>query len=73
MLSTRPNLRTKVLDFGGFDSSRILISRGGIPRPLGNFRESLSQQTLEGIILAGRLGVGGQAARAAAGRRAMRL
>ena len=30
------NLRTKILDFGGFDSSRILILRGGIPRPIEN-------------------------------------
>ena len=34
------NLRTKILDFRGFDSSIILIVRGGIPRPVGNFPES---------------------------------
>ena len=28
------NLRTKILDFGGFDSCMILILRGGIPRPM---------------------------------------
>ena len=50
------NLRTKILDFGGFDSSRILILRGGIPRPKGNCLESLSQGILVGIILVGRLG-----------------
>ena len=27
------NLRTKILDFGGSDSSRILIPRGGIQFP----------------------------------------
>ena len=27
----------------GLDSSRILILRAGIPRPIGNFPESLSQ------------------------------
>ena len=27
------NLRTKILDFRGFDSSRINVERGGIPRP----------------------------------------
>ena len=27
------DLRTKILDFRGFDSSIILISRGGIPIP----------------------------------------
>ena len=43
------DLRTKILDFRGFDSSIIL---GGIPRPIGDFPESLSQR-----ILAGRLGV----------------
>ena len=51
------NLRTKMLDFTGFDSSRTLVSRGGIPRPKGNFPESLSQAILVGIILVGRLGV----------------
>ena len=40
------NLRTKILDFRGFDSSRILMLRGRIPRPKGNFAESLSQGIL---------------------------
>ena len=52
------NLRSKILDFRGFDSSRVLILRGGIPRPKGVFPESLSQAILAGIILVGRLGVG---------------
>ena len=30
------NLRTKLLDFRGFDSSTIIISRGGFPRPQEN-------------------------------------
>ena len=51
------NLRTKILDFRGFDSSIILSVRGGIPRPIGNFPESLSRGTLVGIILVGRFGV----------------
>ena len=51
------SLRTKILDFGGFDAGRILILRGGIPRPIGNFLESLSQAILAGILLVGRLGV----------------
>ena len=51
------NLRTKILDFRGFDSSRTLIARGGIPRPIGNFPKSLSQAILVGIIVVGRLGV----------------
>ena len=32
------NLRTEILDFGGFDSSIILIMRGGILMSIGNFR-----------------------------------
>ena len=52
-----PNLPTKILDFRGFDSSTILILRGGIARPIGNFPESVSQAMLVGIMLVGRLGV----------------
>ena len=51
------NLRTKILDFRGFDSTRIWILRGGLPRPTGNFLETLSQVILAGRILVGRLGV----------------
>ena len=57
VLSTA-NLRTKILDFRGFDSSRILISRGAILMSVGNFPESLSHRILAGTILVGRLGVG---------------
>ena len=39
------------MDFRGFDSNKILSLRGGIPRPIGNFLESSSQQILAGIIL----------------------
>ena len=52
-----PNPPTNIVDFRGFDSSIILIVRGGIPRPIGKFPESLSQATLVGIMLVGRLGV----------------
>ena len=38
VLSTA-NLRTKILDFRGFDSSRILIVRGGILMSIGDFPE----------------------------------
>ena len=31
--SRTANLRTKIQDFRGFDSSKILIERGGIPCP----------------------------------------
>ena len=48
---------TKILDFRGFDSSTILIWRGGIPRSIGQFPESSSQGILVGIILVERLGV----------------
>ena len=51
------NLRTKILHFRGFDSSIIYMPRGGIPRPIGNLPESLSQAIVVGVILAGRLGV----------------
>ena len=37
-------MRTKILDFRGFDSSRILISGGGIPRPTGDVPEMSSRQ-----------------------------
>ena len=46
------NLRIKILDFRGVDSILILISRCGIPWPIGAFPESLSQR-----ILVGRSGV----------------
>ena len=48
---------TKSLDFRGFDSSRLLILRGEIPRPIGDLPESLSQAMLVGTMLVGRLGV----------------
>ena len=53
----RANLRTTILDFRGFDSSIILMSRGGILMSVGIFLEVLSQQILVGLILVGRLGV----------------
>ena len=46
------NLRTKIPDFRGFDSSRVVSLRVGISRPVGNFPESLSQRIL-GMILVG--------------------
>ena len=51
------NFRTKILDFRGFDSSRICISRGGIPRRIGDFPETLSHAILVRIIVVGRFGV----------------
>ena len=50
------NLRTKILDSGGFDSSIISVVRGGIPRPIGEFLEMLGQRVSVGITLVGRLG-----------------
>ena len=57
MYKTMANLRAKILDFRGFDSSRILILWGGILMLIGNFPERLSQAISVGIILVGRLGV----------------
>ena len=51
------NLRTKILDFRGFDSSIILMLRGGILMSTGNFPESLSQRNSVGRFLVVRLGV----------------
>ena len=45
-----------IIDFRGFDSSIILIIRGGILMSIGDFPESLSQAILVGIMLVGRLG-----------------
>ena len=56
-LQATANPPTNMVDFRGFDSSVILLRRGGIPRPIGDFPESLSQAILVGIMLAGRLGV----------------
>ena len=51
------SLRNKTLDFREFDSSRILMLRGGIIMSIGIFRELVSQEVLVGIILVGKLGV----------------
>ena len=48
------NLRTKILDFRGFDSSRILISSGGILRCTGDlpeFRFRLKAYTFNSLKL----------------------
>ena len=37
-LSDTANPRTNIMDFRGYDSSIILIVRGGIPRPTGSLR-----------------------------------
>ena len=55
--SRTPNLPTNIVDSRGFDSSIILIQRGGILRSIGNFPESWSQAMLVGTMLVGRLGV----------------
>ena len=52
------NIPTNIMDFRGFDTNTIFISRGGIVRPIGNFPEGLSQAILVGTMLVGRLGVG---------------
>ena len=53
----RPVPPTNAVDFRGFDSSIIFIPRGGIPRPIGDFPESLTQAMLVGVTLVGGLGV----------------
>ena len=45
------NLLTKTLDFRGFDSSVMLMSRGGIPRSIGKFPEVSSQRNLGRVNL----------------------
>ena len=52
-----PNPPTNIVGFRRFDSSMILILRGGILMSIGDFPESLSQAMLVGIMLVGRLGV----------------
>ena len=54
---TTANHRTNIMDFRGSDSSIILSLRGGIPMPIGDFPESLSQAMLVGVMLVGRWGV----------------
>ena len=51
------NLHQNIMGFRGFASSRISILRDAIPRPIGNFPESLIQAILVGIMLVGRVGV----------------
>ena len=55
MKSPTPNLPTDMVGFKGFDSSIILIERGGILRFIGDFLESLTQAMLVGTMLVGRL------------------
>ena len=52
-----PNRPTNIVGFRGFDSSTILIQRGGIPRPIGDLPESSSRAMLVGTMLVGGLGV----------------
>ena len=40
------NLRTKILMFRGFDSSIIIILRGGIPCPIGKFPGKIESSNL---------------------------
>ena len=54
---TTPNLPTNIVDFGGFDSSIILILRGGILRPIRDVPESLTQAIIVGMMSVGGLGV----------------
>ena len=51
------SLRTEILDFGGLDSSRSFVLRGGTLMSIVNSPESLSQAILAGRFLVGGLGV----------------
>ena len=51
------SLRTMTLDFRGFDSIIILVLRGGIPRPEGDFLETLRQGIVVWRFLVRRLAV----------------
>ena len=51
------NLPTNIVDFRGFDSSIILIERGGIPKSIG-ISSSLTQAMLVGTMLVGTMLVG---------------
>ena len=53
--NSTPNLPTNTVDFKGFDSSIILNSRGGIPRPIRDSPESFSRAMLVGTMLVERL------------------
>ena len=52
-----PNPPANIVGFRGFDSSIMLILRGGFLMPIGNFPGSLSQAMLVGTMLVGGLGV----------------
>ena len=62
------NLRTSIMDFRGFDSSIILILRGGILMPIGNFPESLTQAMLADAMSVRRLCVPRSSTRVRRGR-----
>ena len=51
------NLPTNIEEFRGFDSSIILICRGGIIMSIGDFPESFSRAMSVWVMLAGRLGI----------------
>ena len=55
--ATTPNPPTDIVDFRGFDSSRILILRGEILMYIGDFPEDLSQAIFVRTVLVGRLSV----------------
>ena len=61
------HLSTNIVDFRGFDSSIISIYRGGIPRPIGDFLESLTQAMLVGVMLVGRLDARARVVRVSSG------
>ena len=53
IIITNNKLKYEILDFKGFDLSRILMFRGGILMSTGDSAEDSSRRILAGIILAG--------------------
>ena len=57
IIASTPGSPTNIVGFGGFDSSTMLILRGGILMSIGDFPESSSQAMLVCVMLVGGLGV----------------
>ena len=48
-IHSKANLRTKILDFRGFDSNGVLILRGGILKSIGSFPQNVESTHLSRI------------------------
>ena len=56
IINSTANLPTNIVDFRGFDSNIMLILRVGIPRPIGDFPESLTRAMLVGCNVSREIG-----------------